>query len=57
MMADISFGFAYDHGLIDMIDNEFITIKLVHEHKISHVEKTNQEIELYDCTHTNHLNN
>ena len=39
-----------------MIDNEYITIKMVHELKLSNTEKKNEELELYDCTHTNHLN-
>ena len=50
-----TFGFLYDGEQIDMLDNEYLRIRMYHEHKVSVNEKHTEEIGLYKCEETTQL--
>ena len=55
-MNNLAFGFRYNGEPVDMLDNEYLTLSLVHEYKKDQYEKEFQVIGLDECSHNTHLN-
>jgi len=55
-IKSLAYGFRYNGETVDMLDNEYITLTMVHEYKKDQNEKEFEEIGLHECSHTTHLN-
>ena len=54
-MNDYVFGFRHNEKPVDVLDNEYITLKFYKSLAYSFTNRTKQSIHLYDCTHTSFL--
>ena len=52
---DVAFGFLWDRQVVDMIDNEFMTIKFRHQTKFSRFDSQVEELGLEECGEKGHL--
>ena len=50
VIGDYAFGFRHNDGPVDVLDNEYITLKFISKTYYSHTNETEYEIKLYDCT-------
>ena len=52
---DIAFGFKWDREMVDMIDNEFVTVNYLYQSKLSKSEAYVDELGLAECGEKGHL--
>ena len=56
-LSDFTFGFKYQEGTpVDMLDNNFIKLKLKYEDRHNYLSSEIDNIGLHDCTETTFMN-
>lgn len=54
-VRNFAFGFQWERKVVDMIDNEYVSIEYIHQTKLSTTEKIIDHLEPEECEETGHL--